>query len=78
MYNRQMTYLIPGGLLVGLGVGLWIDQVAAGVMLGLGIGFLLSAFMGSFQFRFTWTDRLESRVEELEAEMKELKHRSNP
>ena len=31
---------IPAGLLIGIGVGLLVDNVAAGVMLGLGCGFL--------------------------------------
>jgi hypothetical protein len=31
---------IPAGLLIGLGVGLLVDQVAAGCLIGLGGGFL--------------------------------------
>ena len=31
---------IPAGLLIGIGVGLLVDNTAAGVMLGLGGGFL--------------------------------------
>ncbi len=32
--------LIPAGLLIGLGIGLAINKVAAGTIIGLGIGFL--------------------------------------
>lgn len=32
---------IPAGLLIGIGVGLLIDNVAAGVLIGLGFGFLV-------------------------------------
>ena len=31
---------IPAGLLIGLGVGLLVDNTAAGVLIGLGCGFL--------------------------------------
>lgn len=32
---------IPAGLLIGLGIGMVVGQVAAGVLIGLGIGFLI-------------------------------------
>lgn len=32
---------IPAGLFIGIGVGLLIDEVAAGTLLGLGGGFLI-------------------------------------
>ncbi|WP_449444551.1 hypothetical protein [Ureibacillus acetophenoni] len=35
--------LIPGGFLIGMGVGLAMGQVAAGMFIGVGIGFVLSA-----------------------------------
>jgi len=31
---------IPAGLLIGIGVGFLVDNIAAGVFLGLGAGFL--------------------------------------
>jgi hypothetical protein len=31
---------IPAGLLIGIGVGILIDNTSAGVLLGLGCGFL--------------------------------------
>ncbi|MBT7902689.1 hypothetical protein HN587_02425 [Candidatus Woesearchaeota archaeon] len=36
--------LIPGGLLIGIGVGLLVHQVAAGTLIGLGVGFVASYF----------------------------------
>ena len=32
--------LIPGGLLVGIGIGMLYNQVAAGTLIGLGVGFV--------------------------------------
>lgn len=37
--------LIPAGILIGLGIGLLVNQPAAGVLIGLGCGFLASAFV---------------------------------
>ena len=31
---------IPGGLLIGIGVGMLVDDIPAGVLIGLGCGFL--------------------------------------
>ncbi|UCG82806.1 MAG: hypothetical protein JSW38_11575 [Dehalococcoidia bacterium] len=31
---------IPAGLLIGIGIGLLVDNTAAGVLIGLGCGFL--------------------------------------
>ncbi|MEJ2126956.1 MAG: hypothetical protein P8X84_05570 [Candidatus Bathyarchaeota archaeon] len=33
--------LIPGGLFIGLGIGIFLNQTAAGALVGLGIGFIL-------------------------------------
>ncbi|MBW2982441.1 hypothetical protein KY343_06185 [Candidatus Woesearchaeota archaeon] len=33
-------FLIPGGLLIGLGVGMVFNQIAAGTLIGLGVGFV--------------------------------------
>jgi hypothetical protein len=32
--------LIPGGLLIGIGVGMVLNQIAAGTLIGLGAGFI--------------------------------------
>lgn len=36
-------YLFVGALFVGLGLGIYFEQVAVGVLIGLGVGFLLRA-----------------------------------
>ena len=33
--------LIPGGLFIGLGLGIMFNQTAAGALVGLGIGFII-------------------------------------
>lgn len=40
--RRGVTGLaIPGGLLLGMGIGFLVDDVVAGMFIGLGGGFLL-------------------------------------
>jgi hypothetical protein len=36
--NKMAGALVPAFLLIGLGIGIAINQVAPGVMLGLGVG----------------------------------------
>jgi len=38
--NKVESYLIPAGLLIGIGIGMATNQVAAGTLIGLGCGFL--------------------------------------
>lgn len=40
-------FLIPAGVLIGLGVGLLYGQPGPGVLIGLGLGFVGSAFLSS-------------------------------
>jgi uncharacterized membrane protein HdeD (DUF308 family) len=40
-------FLIPAGVLIGLGVGLLFNQAGPGVLIGLGLGFVGSAFLSS-------------------------------
>jgi drug/metabolite transporter (DMT)-like permease len=40
-------FLIPAGVLIGLGVGLLLNQPGPGVLIGLGLGFVGSAFLSS-------------------------------
>ena len=40
-------FLIPAGILLGLGVGLIVGHPASGVLIGLGLGFLASAFVNA-------------------------------
>jgi hypothetical protein len=57
--NREMTngltesgkkhqpygFIIPAGILIGLGVGLLVDNVGSGFLVGLGLGFLGSGLL---------------------------------
>lgn len=43
--KHRGPFLIPAGVLIGLGVGLLVNQPGAGVLIGLGLGFLGSAFL---------------------------------
>lgn len=38
--HRQNEFIIPAGFLIGLGVGLLVDQVVSGLLIGIGLGFL--------------------------------------
>ena len=40
-YNGASGLAIPGGLLLGIGIGMVVDNIAAGVLMGLGGGFLI-------------------------------------
>lgn len=40
---------IPGGLLLGFGIGFLINNVAAGMFVGLGAGFILFALVSIFK-----------------------------
>lgn len=44
MKKDKNDLLIPSGLLIGLGVGLIIGQVAGALLIGLGVGFFMSYF----------------------------------
>jgi len=35
---------IPGGLILGMGIGFLVDNITAGMFIGLGAGFILFAF----------------------------------
>ena len=41
MEKKKLSGLmIPAGVLIGIGVGMVLDQVAAGTLIGLGVGFV--------------------------------------
>ncbi len=43
-HNEKVTGLLIGGcLLLGMGVGFFIDKMVAGLFIGLGVGLLASA-----------------------------------
>jgi hypothetical protein len=39
--NYYGGLFIPGGLLVGMGIGFLVNNIAAGLFIGLGAGFIL-------------------------------------
>lgn len=41
--NSAGGLFVPGGLLLGMGVGFLTDQLVAGMFIGLGAGFILLA-----------------------------------
>jgi len=43
--SHRGPFLIPAGVLLGLGIGLLVNQPGAGVLIGLGLGFLGSALI---------------------------------
>jgi hypothetical protein len=43
--RHRGPFLIPAGVLIGLGIGLLVNQAGAGVLIGLGLGFLGSALI---------------------------------
>lgn len=45
--RHRSHFLIPAGVLIGLGVGLLFNQPGPGVLIGLGLGFMGSAFLPS-------------------------------
>jgi uncharacterized membrane protein HdeD (DUF308 family) len=45
--RHRGPFLIPAGVLIGLGIGLLFNQAGAGVLIGLGLGFLGSALIPS-------------------------------
>jgi len=38
--NRQSGFIVPAGILIGLGAGLLVDHAGAGFIVGLGLGLL--------------------------------------
>jgi len=47
--NRHKGFIIPAGILIGLGVGMLVDHVGSGFLLGLGLGFLGSGLLPLFR-----------------------------
>lgn len=43
--HDSAALFIPAGVILGVGVGLLLNQVAAGAMIGLGLGFLSYAII---------------------------------
>ncbi len=68
--NQSLTeYLIPGSLLTGLGVGLYLGTPGVGCLIGLGGGFLLTSVCNLFlqgQSKLMGLEELEQRISKLE------------
>jgi hypothetical protein len=47
--DRQNGFIVPAGIMIGLGAGLLVDQAVAGFLVGLGLGLL-----GSELFPLVW------------------------
>jgi hypothetical protein len=43
--HRPYGFIIPAGILIGLGVGMLVDHVGSGFLAGLGLGFLGSGLL---------------------------------
>jgi hypothetical protein len=43
--RHRGPFLIPAGVLIGLGIGILVNQAGAGAIIGLGLGFLGSALI---------------------------------
>ena len=44
-HHKSYGFIIPAGILIGLGVGILFDHVASGFLIGLGLGFLGSGLL---------------------------------
>ncbi|MGP4071105.1 hypothetical protein ACTWQB_00955 [Piscibacillus sp. B03] len=47
---KQNAFIVPGCTLLGIGLGLLFDEVAAGTLIGIGLGLLLSGASGKWLF----------------------------
>ena len=43
--HRQYGFIIPAGILIGLGAGLLVDHLGSGFLIGLGLGFVGSELL---------------------------------
>ena len=43
--NRHKGFIVPAGVLIGLGTGLLVDQAGTGFLVGLGLGLLGSELL---------------------------------
>lgn len=67
------TYIIPGCLLLGLGVGMAINQAGPGLLIGLGAGFILNVIVSMIienESKLYEMEDLNKRIEKLENEKK--------
>ena len=43
--KKAAALFIPGGLLIGMGIGFLLNQLVAGLFIGLGAGFIIFALI---------------------------------
>lgn len=60
--EKPEMLFIPGGVILGVGYGLLIGNIAAYTMIGLGLGFVLSAVTGLLRKNKWYNNRLEKEV----------------
>jgi hypothetical protein len=53
-HDRHCGFIVPAGILIGLGVGLLVDQLGSGFLIGLGLGLI-----GSELLTLVWKSREE-------------------
>ena len=49
--HHRTGFLIPAGLLIGLGIGILVNYTAPGALIGLGCGFLAAGAAGMYSYR---------------------------
>lgn len=47
--SQSAYWFIPGGILLGMGIGFLVDNIPAGMFIGLGAGFVLLAITNIFK-----------------------------
>lgn len=48
-HNRHAGFIVPAGILIGLGVGLLVDRAGVGLLVGLGLGLIGSELLPLFR-----------------------------
>ncbi|WP_188207784.1 LapA family protein [Alkalibacillus aidingensis] len=75
--DHTRYYVIPGGLILGLGIGLMVGNPGAGMLIGLGLGFLISPLFVLFEKKNNRKKQLENRLERLEKKIENDDHSSS-
>lgn len=46
--KEALSTLVPGGLLLGMGIGMFFGKAGAGLFIGLGVGLIFYGFLSAF------------------------------